>query len=456
MAESTMDGVETAKPYVGAIESLDEEETSIDFIALFRTLLGGKRTILAVSMGIFVVVTAYAFLVPPRYTSTTSFIPPNLNGSSAAATAISGQLTALGAGDLLGVLRSGDLYAGILRSRSIAGALVKRFDLIHVYEVKKESQAEGVLNSNTNVAVDPKSTIVTVEVTAKSPALAHDLASAYMDALRETDGRLALSQSSQRRLFFGQQLEKEKDALADAEVELKKTEEQSGLIAPSGQTEAEIKTIAETQAQLAIRETELAALRDSATEENPEVVRLRSEIDDLQGQLARLQRGGSSGSAATIPTSRVPEAELEYVRKEREVKYHEALFDMLSRQYEAARLDEARDAPVLQVLDSASYPDTKSSPKRSYYMLGGLIIGFIAGCAWVLVVRSIQTFLSISLNISQSDSMGKYGRSVSCQGECVDGPESWEAGVFLRGLQRLDSSDAGCAGGTARWCGRRP
>jgi uncharacterized protein involved in exopolysaccharide biosynthesis len=88
--------------------------------------------------------------------------------------------------------------------------------------------------------------------------------------------------------------------------------------------------------------------------------------------------------SAAIPTSKAPELLLEYVRKEREVKYHEALFDMLSKQYEAARLDEAHDAPVLQVLDPASYPDTKSSPKRLYIMLGGCAFGFFAGCAWVL------------------------------------------------------------------------
>jgi len=212
---------------------------------------------------------------------------------------------------------------------------------------------------------------------------------------------LALSQSSQRRLFFGQQLEKEKDDLEDAEVELKKTEEQSGLIAPSGQTETEIRTIAETQAAVAAREVQLAGLRDSATEQNPEVIRLKSEIADLQGQLVRLQSGSGKGSIAAIPTSKVPELQLEYVRKEREVKYHEALFDMLSRQYEAARLDEARDAPVLQVLDPASYPDTKSSPVRSYYMLGGLIFGFLMGCIWVLTREHIQE-LRVSLASSET------------------------------------------------------
>jgi tyrosine-protein kinase Etk/Wzc len=268
-----------------------------------------------------------------------------------------------------------------------------------VYGVEKESQAEKELGSDTAVTVDARSSIITVEVTAKSPSLAHDLAAAYMDALRATNGRLALSQSSQRRLFFEQQLAKEKNDLEDAEVELKKMEEQSGLIAPTGQTEMGIRTIAETQAQIAVRQVQLAALRQSATDQNPEVIRLQSEIGDLQGQLSRLQKGSNNGSTGSIPTSKVPAIQLEYVRKEREVKYHEALFEMLSKQYEAARLDEARDAPIVQVLDPASYPDTRSSPKRAYIMVGGLVLGFLTGCAWVLArdpLHRLRTSLASS------------------------------------------------------------
>jgi uncharacterized protein involved in exopolysaccharide biosynthesis len=400
MAESEVDPADAAQSHVSP--PVERDEDYIDLAALYHKLRRGKRTILTASLGCFALATTVAFLLPFRYTSEVSFIPPNSGGNNSMASVLAGQLSALGAGDLLGAGKSsGDLYSGILRSRSIAGELVKRFDLIHVYGVKKESQAERALESNTAVTVDVKSSIVTVNVTDKSPQRAHDLANAYMDALRETNGRLALTQAAQRAVFFGQQLEKEKNDLEDAEVALKQTEEKSGLIAPSGQTESEIRTIAETQASIAVREVQLAALRDGATEQNPDVVRLHSEIDDLQGQLARLQNGNGKGITAAIPTSKVPALQLEYVRKEREVKYHEALFDMLSRQYEAARLDEAHDAPVLQVLDPASFPDTKSSPKRSYYMLGGLFFGLFASSAWVLVRERIS-MLSASLASSET------------------------------------------------------
>jgi tyrosine-protein kinase Etk/Wzc len=394
MAESEIDYAGTMESGATAVPILDEDESSIDLVALLQALRRGKRTVLRIALTTFVLATVIAFLLTPRYTSTISFIPPALNsGNSSMAAALAGQLSAVGGLDMLGAGKtSGDLYAGILESRSIASELVKRFDMMRVYKVKRESQAEKALVDNTTVIVDVKSTIVTLSVTDESPERARDLANAYMDALRRTNGRLALDQSSQRALFFQQQLAKEKDDLEDAEVNLKETEEQSGLIAPTGQTEAEIDTIAQTQAQIAVREVQLAALRESATDQNPDVIRLRSEIDDLQGQLSRLQRGSGSKSTATIPTSKVPEIQLEYVRKEREVKYHEALFDALAKQYEAARLDEARDAPVLQVLDPASYPDMRSSPKRLYYILSGLFLGFLAGCLWVLVHEPLRVF----------------------------------------------------------------
>ncbi|HWB31648.1 MAG TPA: Wzz/FepE/Etk N-terminal domain-containing protein [Acidobacteriaceae bacterium] len=363
----------------------------VDIVSIVRDLWQGRWMILWLMAGCAAIATGVAFLLPFKYTSTASFIPPNLGSGSSMASAMAGQLAAFGAGDLLGGVKSpSELYAGILQSRSIADELIDKNHLMQIYRAKKRSQAESILGGATAVTIEPKSSIVTVAVTDRDPKLAQTLANDYMTALEETNGRLALTQASQRARFFGDQLEKEKDALENAEVELKKTQEKSGLIAPSGQTETEIRTIADTQAQIAARQVQLAALRQSATDENPEVIRLKSEISDLEGQMSRMQIGSGKGSPVTIPTSKVPELQLDYVRKEREVRYHEALFEILSKQYEAAKLDDERDAPLLQVLDSASYPDTKSSPKRMYYMLGGLVFGFFAGCTWILTREHLR------------------------------------------------------------------
>src|ERR1700722_10188049 len=177
MAENLIDERETTGFSADVSPASEDEEGFVDFVSLFQTLRRGRRTILAVSLGALLLATVVAFFVlDPLYTSSASFVPPSLSSGNSMSSAIAGQLTALATGDALSAGKtSGDLYAGILRSQSVASGLVARFYLMRVYRVKKESQAEKRLASNTDIGVDAKSSIVTVEVTDKSPALARDL-----------------------------------------------------------------------------------------------------------------------------------------------------------------------------------------------------------------------------------------------------------------------------------------
>src|ERR1035438_7425771 len=185
MVENEVERVPTAEAPATTSPALGEEDDSIDLAEVFHRLRRGKRTILKIAFAVFAIATAIAFLLPFRYTSTTSFIPPaNISSGNSMASLVEGQLSSLGAGDILGGVKNpGDLYSGILKSRSIADELIHEFHLMDVYRVKKESQAENILTASTDVSVDTKSSIVTVYVTSKSPQLAHDLASGYMDAL---------------------------------------------------------------------------------------------------------------------------------------------------------------------------------------------------------------------------------------------------------------------------------
>lgn len=295
------------------------------------------------------------------------------------------QLSVLSGGMTGGLVKSqGDLYVGILRSASVQDALIGRFNLRSVYHSEKLSTLHKALASRSTFNVDPKSSIITVSVTDHSPARARDLANGYLDALRETNGRLALIDSSQRRLFFEEQLGREKAALADAEVELRKVQEHSGLIAPAGQAMEHIQTVANLRAEITSREVELTSLRQSSTDQNPAVVRLHSEIQDLQGKLQELQNGKNANLAdSDLPTSKVPEVQLDYIRKARDVKYHEALFEILSKQYEAAYLDESREPQIIQVLDAASFPDTASGPHRVLLTIVSFILGLTLGSIYV-------------------------------------------------------------------------
>ena len=281
------------------------------------------------------------------------------------------------------------IYIGILESRSVADDLIRQFDLQKIYKTKKMSSTEKALANHTKF-VPGKDTLVKVNVEDHDPKRAADMANAYLAALSKQNDRLALTEAAQRRAFFERQLETQKNQLADAEVELAKTEEQTGMIHPSGQAQLQMLTIAQTRAAISSREIELAAMSQGATDQNPEMVRLRSEIVGLKAQLAQLENSSAKGSPGDIevPTSRVPELTLDYVRKEREVKYHEALYELLLRQFESAKLDESRSAPMMQVVDSAVVPDTKSGPPRTVLTLLSAMLGGLLAVAWILGRRT--------------------------------------------------------------------
>ena len=352
-------------------------------------LLNGKK-IIFYFMLVAVVITAIVVygVMRPMYTAEAVLLPPQTTPGSSGMSQLMSQLGSLGAvGALTGVKSSGDVYLGILESRTIADSLIKQYDLQKVYKTKRLSDTAKKLKSRSSFE-SAKNTLITITVQDHDPKRAADMANSYMDALREQNGRLALTESSQRRLFFEQQLEREKNALADAEVELKKTQEQTGLIAPGGQAQMEIETMAQTRAQITSLQVELSSLKQGATNENPEVVRLQTQISDLQQQLRKMESDPANRQPGNLqlPTSKMPELALEYVRKQREVKYHEVLFELIAKQYEAARLDESRESPVLQVVDRAVVPDKKSGPPRTLSMALACFLGALVGAVWVILM----------------------------------------------------------------------
>lgn len=342
----------------------------------------GKRKIQLGALAGFILAAVIGLLTHNYYTATASFIAPS---SPTSTSSVAAQLGAAGVSGLGGALRNpADQQIGILNSRSIAMDMVARFNLKTWYGTGKESQAEGALKAATIFDSGVKDGIITVSVTDHDPGRARDMANAYLDELRLANGRLALTDAAQRRLFFEQQMAQEKDALENAEADLQKTQEQTGMLAPAPQTSVEIDRIAAIRADIESREVQLAGMLQGSTNQDPDVIRLRSQISSLEGQLAETMTGNGSGPAGT-PAVKVPGLQLEYTRKQREVSYHETIFDILSRQYEAARLDESRDAPTLQVLDAAVLPDTKAGPHRTMMALAGMLLGAILSTIALLI-----------------------------------------------------------------------
>src|SRR6185312_4666704 len=234
--------------------------------------------------------------------------------------------------------------------------------------------------------VTKKDGLIHISVTGRDPRRASDIANGFIDELYHMNSTLALTEAAQRRLFFSQQVDAEKAALAKAEDALAATQRKTGIIQLSGQAQMILANISQVQAQITSDEVQLQGLLASSTEQNPDVQRLRQELAALNAQLSKLQdsqRRLHPGDTQ-IPAGRLPQDALDYTRKLRDVKYHETLLNLLSRQYEAARIDEAKSAPLIQVVDRATPPDKRSGPPRALIIAGAGFAGLVLACLWSL------------------------------------------------------------------------
>ncbi len=289
----------------------------------------------------------------------------------------------------LGLKNPGDLYIGMLGSRSIADEIIKKFSLSQVYKTELASQTRTVLGKRVSFT-SGKDSIIKITAEDRDPQRAADLANAFVDELYHQTSRLAMTDAGQRRLFFEQQLAKEKDALADAETDFKNIEQKTGLLAPAGQAEILLHSDAQLRAEIGSRQVQLQAMRSYATDENPQIQVLNTEIAALETQLGKLQTKAGTKPDMEMSAGRMPLLALDHLRKARDVKYHETLYDLLARQYEAARIDEAKESPEIQVIDRAITPDHKSWPPRTLYTFIGASAVFMFACAWVLVAKAID------------------------------------------------------------------
>ena len=273
----------------------------------------------------------------------------------------------------------------MLKSRTVADNLVARFGLKDLYERETLQDTRRELEQRTTIS-HGRDGIITISFEDRDRKRAADVANGYVDELYKLTQTLAVTEAGQRRLFLEKQLKLTKEGLVEAELALKKTQETTGFIKLDEQSRAIIEAVASLRAQIAAKEVEAGAMRLFATERNPGYLRVQQEIGGLRSELARLEKTNRSGAGDIfVPTGRVPEAGLEYVRSLREVKYHESIFELLAKQYEIARIDEARDGSILQVLDRAVEPDRKSGPRRARIVIVTAILGFLAALLWALL-----------------------------------------------------------------------
>jgi uncharacterized protein involved in exopolysaccharide biosynthesis len=388
----TGDDLRSTAPTAGADYDDQDDGPGVSLTELLTWLGEGKRLIASVTIVAAVAAIGIGLLLPKTFTARATLLAPNAQQQGGAGAA----LAALGSIGGLGGLGGGllpkspdELYVALLKSDSVQRALADRYDLKTRYEVETYETLRKVIPQYVRVTSDKKSGLISVEVDDKDPKFAADLANAHATEITKVLGRLAVSEAQLRRVFFDKQLNDTKENLIKAEQNLRKVQEKSGVIVLDKQAEALITGAAQVRALIAEREVQLKVLRTSATEQNPDVIRLGSELRALRTELARMEstQGGVAGSAVDMPVGRLPEAGIEYVRARREVKLQETMLEAMLRQFEAAKLDEAKEGPVLQQVDVALPPDRKSKPSLTLLALAALMGGLLLSSAFVVVRR---------------------------------------------------------------------
>jgi tyrosine-protein kinase Etk/Wzc len=374
------------REYSPQIEAPVQTGIEFDLLDLLLVVAERKTTIiLATLIGLFLGM-VLVLLMHPVFTSKAVILPPQQGQSSAGMLTQLGNLAALTGLGSSGALKDpNDLYLGVLQSNTVQDALIKRLGLMDAYHVHKMSEARHVLTGNSKF-VSEKGSMISITVTDQDPHRAARIANAYVDELHDINSRLIIGEASLRRNFFSQQLALEKDRLTDAEIALQQTEETTGAIAPVGQTGIFIGQVASLQSQIVSREVQLDALRTSSTDQNPDVIRMTTEIEGMKAKLRDMesvQKGRKPGDI-TLTSRSLPQDQVMFLRKQRDVQYHTLIFDLIARQFEAARLDEAKASPVIQVLDPAEPPDKKSGPFRALWTLVGGFLGFLFGSSRVI------------------------------------------------------------------------
>ena len=345
-------------------------DDEISLLDLLIVLAERKRIIFAVTTVFAIGAIVVSLLLPPRYTATVTLLPPQQGSSMGAA--LASQLGNLGgmaalAGGSLGLKNPNDMYVAMFKSRTVEDAMVQHFGLMQEYRAKYLSDARKKFEGRATVDGSGKDGMIHISVEDRDPRHAADLANGYVDQFRLQSQHLAITEASQRRLFFEQQLEQAKDNLANAEEAMKETEQKTGVI------------------------QQIQGMRTYATGENAQLVEAQQELDSMRAQLAKL--GGSEDSASgglIVPKGQVPEASLEYIRKLRDVKYNETIFDILARQFEVAKLDEAKQGALIQVVDPAVPPERRSSPKRGLIVIVATAVGFFIGIFVALFQAGFQ------------------------------------------------------------------
>jgi uncharacterized protein involved in exopolysaccharide biosynthesis len=353
----------------------DDDDEGLSLLDIVNALRQQARWLVAAPILLGSIAFGGSYLITPTFTATTTFLPPQQQQSAAAA-ALS-QLNALGAltggSGGSGVKSTADQYIALMQSVTVSDRMLEKFDLINVYEAKFRIEARNALAGKVAISAGKKDGLITVSVDDTDPKRAAAMANQYVQELRLLTNTLALSEAQQRRVFFEDHLKKTRDQLAHSQQALQQSGFNSGVLKTEPKLAAD--AYARLQAEATGAEIKLQTLRRSLADSSPEIQQQQAIIGALKGQLAR----------AEVPNRDLSSGTADYIGKYRDFKYQESLFELFSRQYEMAKVDESREGALIQVIDAAQVPELKSKPKRATIALGSAALAFMLTAAWAVV-----------------------------------------------------------------------
>jgi uncharacterized protein involved in exopolysaccharide biosynthesis len=365
-------------------------------LAYLRLLWEHRRLLVRVVLYGLLASTLIAFLIPTRYESTARLMPPDSaqsGGLAMAAAALSGGAGGLGgiASDMLGMKSSSDIFVGILSSRTVQDKLIQQFDLKKLYWDRRMEDARKDLAKHTDISVDRKSQIISVTVTDHDPKRAAAMGEAYVTELNRLVAELSTSSARRERIFLEERLKAVSQDLDTAEKDFSQFASKNTAIDIKEQGRAMVEAAATLQGQLIAAQSEYEGLKQIYTDNNVRVRSVKARIDELKHQLEKL--GGKGESATSIsdqqgdsmyPSIRkLPLLGVRYADLYRRTRIQEAVLETLTKEYELAKVQEAKEIPTVKVLDSANLPEKKSFPPRLLIMLLGTAFAMGLATTWV-------------------------------------------------------------------------
>jgi len=349
-------------------------------------LVRKKKSILGFSLFVAIVSAGASLALPNIYMANTKLLPPQQPQSAAGAilSQLSGMAGVVGGG--AGLKSPNEMYVGMLKSRTIADELITAFSLKKHYGTESQEKARGRLREATTITAG-KDGLINIEIEDEDQQLVAKLANGYVHELTKLSKVLAVTDAAQRRLFFERQLELSKDNLANAEMRLKGRLDTRGVISVDAESRAMVANVSRLRAQISAKEIELGSISKFYTGNNPDLLRVKAELASLRSELGKLENGHATVEEQDSDAGGKREG-LESIKVLRDVKYHQMLYELLARQYEAARLDEAKDHSIIQVLDPAVTPERKYKPTRSLIVVLAAFLALILAVIWTILMEA--------------------------------------------------------------------